>query len=615
MNETIGSKLNRASASRVSRRRFLRVAGATAGGVAVGLPRLASAQEANPAAGAATGGLVSTSLPSSWDREADVVVVGTGAAAFSAAVTAAQAGAEVVILEKAARPGGTTLISGNGYWIPNNSKMVAKGLTDPRADALRLMARLSYPQLYDPESPTLGLPQPTHDLQSTYYDTAAPMIDTYEEWGALYSMIQPGFGYSGQPTDIGDPEYHAELPENKAPNGRLIMADASRGEFGSIPQQMQKWTDARGVPVLTEHRVVGAFLNRAGQVVGVQAESGGALVAIRARKAVVFGSGGFTQDPIKSLNYLRGPIFAGCGVPTNTGDFVDIGLALGARLGNMNQAWWLQCPLELALQSPALPGADVWYPFGDSMVMVNKYGHRVTSEKRSYNERGQIHHYYDPARTEYPNLVLFMIYDDAVAQDPTEFAFRYPVPPPGESSDLVISGNTWQELATNIAARLDAVRGQGSISARVGPEVRLAEDFVDNLGATVQRFNGFAETGVDADFGRGSTPIQVAWGSGTARFGKLKNATMAPFRSEGPYHCILLGGMTLDTKGGPVIDTGSRVLHASGQPIAGLYGAGNCVASPTGQAYWSGGATIGPALAFGHIAGRNAAAEAVKPVD
>ncbi|MGH2615000.1 MAG: FAD-binding protein, partial [Thermomicrobiales bacterium] len=135
------------------------------------------------------------------------------------------------------------------------------------------------------------------------------------------------------------------------------------------------------------------------------------------------------------------------------------------------------------------------------------------------------------------------------------------------------------------------------------------------LGATIQRFNGFAETGVDEDFGRGSTPIQVAWGGGTERFDQLPNPTMAPFRSEGPYHCIMLGGMTLDTKGGPVTDTGARVLHAGGQPIPGLYGAGNCVASPAGQAYWSGGGTIGPAITYGYIAGQNAAAEFDKAVD
>ncbi|MGH2618080.1 MAG: FAD-dependent oxidoreductase, partial [Thermomicrobiales bacterium] len=416
---------------RASRRTFLRAAGAAAGGVAVGAPLRTLAQDATPAAGASAGPLVSTILPSSWDRETDVVVVGSGGAAFAAAVAARQAGADVVMLERAARPGGTTLISGNEYWIPNNSLMLAAGKTDPREDALKYMARLSYPQLYDPESPTLGLFQPNYDLIATFYDTGSVAVDAFEEWGALYSRIQASFGYSEDP--IADPDYNADLPEDKAPYGRGLQPDPDRGGAASVPEQMQVWTDAQGVPLLNEHRVAGVFQNREGQVVGVQVENDGTQLAIRARKAVVFGTGGFTQDAVKSLNYLRGPIFAGCGVPTCTGDFVDIGLALGAQFGNMNQAWWLQAPLELALQSPSLPGSDVWMPYGDSMVIVNKYGDRVTSEKMPYNERSQAHFYWDAPRREYRNLVMFMIYDEAVAQDPTEFGFRYPVPLPGDA--------------------------------------------------------------------------------------------------------------------------------------------------------------------------------------
>jgi succinate dehydrogenase/fumarate reductase flavoprotein subunit len=601
--------------TRVSRRRFLHAAGgAAAGGLAVGMPLLAAAQDASPVPGLAAGGLVTSNLPRTWDREADVVVVGTGAAAFAAAVTARQAGADVLILERAANPGGTTLISGSEYWIPNNSKMRAAGKTDPRPDALKYMARLSYPQLYDPESPTLGIPQSNYDLIATFYDTGSVAVDAFEEWGALYSRVQPSMGYSEQP-DFADPDYHADLPEDKAPYGRGINPDPDKGGSGAVPVQMQAWTDKNNVPILLEHRVVGVFQNRDGAVVGVRVENKGAQLAIRAKKAVFFGSGGFTQDPIKALNYLRGPVFAACAVPTCTGDFVDIGLALGAQLGNMNQAWWLQCPLEIAVKSASIPGADVWLPFGDSMVIVNKYGDRVTTEKMVYNERGQTHHYWNPALREYSNLVQFMIYDDAVAQDPSTLGFRFPVPAAGKDADYVIKGDTWEELAANIDARLDSIRGQGNVSARVGDNVVLADNFVDRLGATIQRFNGFAETGVDEDFGRGSTPIQVAWGSGTARYGQLKNPTMAPFSGTGPYYCILLGGMTLDTKGGPVIDTGARVMHVSGQPIPGLYGAGNCVASPAGQAYWSGGGTIGPALTYGYIAGQNAVAEPEKSVD
>ncbi len=87
---------------------------------------------------------------------------------------------------------------------------------------------------------------------------------------------------------------------------------------------------------------------------------------------------------------------------------------------------------------------------------------------------------------------------------------------------------------------------------------------------------------------------------------------MAPFADVGPYHCTILGPGALDTKGGPVIDHDARVLDVAGVPIPGLFGAGNCIASPAGQAYWGAGGTIGLALVYGYIAGRSAAGEAAR---
>ncbi|WP_372724133.1 FAD-binding protein, partial [Immundisolibacter sp.] len=88
---------------------------------------------------------------------------------------------------------------------------------------------------------------------------------------------------------------------------------------------------------------------------------------------------------------------------------------------------------------------------------------------------------------------------------------------------------------------------------------------------------------------------------------EFPDATLHPLADTGPYHAIILCAGVLDTKGGPVIDTHSRVLDGYGEPIAGLYGAGNCIAAPAGQAYWSAGATIGAALVFGALAGQHAA--------
>src|ERR1043166_7108462 len=87
---------------------------------------------------------------------------------------------------------------------------------------------------------------------------------------------------------------------------------------------------------------------------------------------------------------------------------------------------------------------------------------------------------------------------------------------------------------------------------------------------------------------------------------------MRPIADTGPYYAVLIGAGTLDTKGGPKINARAEVVDLEEKPIPGLYGAGNCVASPAGQAYWAAGGTIGTGITFGAIAGRSAAAAAIK---
>lgn len=530
-----------------------------------------------------------------WDRVADVVVVGCGAAGASAAATAATAGASVVVLEKAPQSGGTTSASRCQLWIPNNRFIRESGRVDGRDDALRYMARTAYPALYDPHDDTLGLPPDRFGMLEAFYDNAAPVIDGFVEAGAI--DIEP----------VDYPSYFAHLPEDRIGVGRTIQPVLPPDHVpGRDPSGGQTFVDdlmahavSHGAELLLERQVVHVIRNSREEVIGVEVRVGLRTELIGARRGVVFASGGFLHDEGLVLDYLKGPVFGGAASPYATGDFVRIGNEVGARLGNMAHAWWDQVVVEMALRNRATIG-DVYSPFGDSMLMVNRYGRRAVNEKAPYNERGQAHHAWDPHHGEYPNLLLFMIFDEALVQNPHKDMFRWPVPMDHKERYYVIRVDGFEELATELAGRLEAM-------AHHTGGVRLDDDFLPTLFETVERFNGYARAGVDPEFHRGETPIEQAWGL-EPREG-LPSGTMAPLADGGPYYCVILGPGALDTKGGPVTDEQARVLDAAGEPIPGLYGAGNCVASPAATTYWGPGGTIGPAVTFGAIAARHAAAE------
>lgn len=561
--------------------------------------------------------------------DVDVAVVGAGAAGYTAALRAHAAGADVVILEAGAEPGGTTRRSSGGYWIPNNSLMRSRGLSDPEPDALRYMARVGYPSLFDDDHPTYGLDPRDFALLKTLYASGAEAIDWLAD--AEYLRSTEMVGYNGVQGEF--PSYQ-DLPEfDRAPYGRHLgpeyteesaaaaVSDVSRAQGHVAPvagtqgdgkelwRQLDLAARRAGIPILTDHRVQ-QLLTRDddGAVIGLEATTPDGTLRVNVNGGVVLASGGFSQNAALSDELLRGPIFGTAAVPTTVGDTIEMTRGLDVELGNTENAWWAQVPLEPALEQRNMDWL-LFVPFGDSMVIVDREGRRVVNEKDIYDRRGRAH-FIGGAEAGWPNRILMLVYDDAVAQDPLDWQPRWPVPLPDarlsvrasgiDEQALPISGDTFEELQANISARLaelaDATDG-----------FDLSDGFSAQLASTIDRFNGFARNGKDEDFHRGETAVELGF-SGPAREGNDKNPTMAPFRSEGPYHCILVAAGTLDTKGGPRIDGEARILRADGNPIPGLYGAGNCVAEPTGEGYFSGGATLGAALTFGYLAGTSAAA-------
>lgn len=536
-----------------------------------------------------------------WDHETDVLCVGGGAAACSAAIAAHDAGARVMLVEKLPLLGGTTAKSAGVVWIPNNFVLREAGIEDRKEDAMKYMARHAYPLEYDETSPTLGLTPSNYALIEVFYDNAAATIDRLQALGAV-RFREFRLWHVDQPC----PDYADHLPENKTPTGRALESAIGWGPGGgaSLAGQLEAWLRAKDVPILTNTRVTRLIL-RDGRVIGVEALNKGESLRIRTRRGVVFGTGGYAQNT-ELVQRHQIALYGACASPGATGDFIGIAEAAGAKMGALGTAWRSPVLLEEALQNRVLGIGAFWMP-GDSMILVNKYGQRCVNEKRPYNVRTQAHFHYDATREEYPNHLMFMLFDQRTLD---AFGGNIPLPPWQSEHPHLLRGENWDALSAALSAKLE------SLQASTGG-VRLSETFAANARATVERFNEHAVRGSDPDFGRGDQLYDRRWHlmvsgrrEGTTQpENRYPNITMHPFSDSGPYYAFILAPGALDTSGGPQINERAQVLASDDAPIPGLYGAGNCIASPSRAAYFGAGGTLGPAITFGAIAGRNAAAE------
>jgi len=565
-------------------------------------------------AGAATAALGAVKLSPStaeaaenWDRETDILVVGSGIGATSAAVVAHDNGDQVIMLEKAPFVGGTSAKSAGVLWIPNNYVLKERGIEDSKSDCLQYMARYSYPQRFDPSSPTLGLRPDKYALLEAFYDNASDAADLMRENGALNLTEWRMFALDHPATDYLD-----HVPENKVSAGRAIgvlKSDGTVGVGSHMMAQMGAAVKKRNIPVLTGHQATDLVRDESGRVVGLKVAQGKKMISVGARKAVIFASGGYAHNRDFVADNQRARMYGSCAMPMATGDFIKIAGAAGARMGNMSGAWRTQVLLDEAIKSSVL-ALGVFLPPGDSAFQVNKYGRRAVNESGNYNDRAEVHGVFDTSKAEYPNQLMFMIYDQRTAE---AFAGMYPLPETPKGAPHVISGDTVEDLTTNLAQRLQEIAPHtGGLS--------LDPAFAANLEATRQRFNGFARSGKDEDFQRGDAKYDVEWK--LAWGGMRKDSTwpsnegpsvnMYPLQDSGPYYAIMLGAGALDTNGGPAIDARARVLDTYGQPIPGLYGVGNCIASPSREAYWGAGCPLALSLTYGYIAASDAHGDARK---
>ncbi|MGV6871930.1 FAD-dependent oxidoreductase [Pseudochelatococcus sp. B33] len=550
------------------------------------------------------------------DTVYDMIVVGSGAGGLTAAVTAAQGGLKVLVVEKAPIFGGTTAYSGGVAWIPCNHHMAMLGFSDTREAAADYLKAV------------LGN---FHDerLIGSYLEAAPRMLKHLEETTAVRFA----------PTAL--PDYESDLPG--ATKGRAVVAlefDGARlgphlhhlrrplqvmtalfgmqiagaevtplrkafrsraGFVHTVKMVLRHGSEllrhGRGTRLVAGNALAGRLLRsaldagvtlwrdtpalrllRAGDAVtGLVVRRGGAETELHSRYGVVLASGGFgANETLRQAHFLLAEAHRSLQPAEAQGDGIRMGVEVGAVQAGNNASNGILSPVSV-LRHP--DGSETLLPH----VVIDRYmpgSLAVTPEgQRFVNEAGSYQKFVQAMQAQKLSKV-FLISD-------RRFLRRYglgmvrPFPyPVGKwiRNGYLFEGRTLAELAERIGV----------------PAAVLAQ--------TVQRFNSFAAKGEDPDFHRGADAHSRFRGDPENQ----PNPSLAPLLKP-PFYAIALHPGDLSTVTGLRTDEKARVLSATGAPIPNLYAAGLDMNAITYGIYPGGGASIGPAMTFGYLAGKTIA--------
>ncbi|MBW2941365.1 FAD-dependent oxidoreductase [Zhongshania aquimaris] len=530
----------------IERRKFIK---GVAGGALLATAQVASSARADD-----------KPVASDWDREVDVVVIGSGTG-LCAALVCAKAGNDVIVLEKNSGPGGNTLVSGGVLWIPNNHVMAKNGLADSRNQAMAYLRKLAQGQSDE-------------TLMEAFLDNGPEAVQFIEfntdiTWRATQI---PGIDR------VSDyhPEWHGSVPYGRSiePETDIIGHMAGGYLVSSLLVSAQK----AGVELLTEapatELVTRTFADGSKKVIGVIAEYQGQLLRIRVRNGVLIASGGFERNSTMKTHFLRGPSPYTLGTETNTGDGIRMGMAIGADLRNMNELWGITVYKgDAEINGAKRGGISLMAQFDRStpgMICVNRYGERFCNESADYDSTWRSYHTWENwGDLRYRNLPAFHIFDHTSRER------------------FGIFGRSKDQSLPDWIAKADTLSG---LAKKLGIDEA-------GLNATVARFNMGAREGRDPDFHRGESAWDVH-GTGDS------SLVLAPLE-QGPFYGAEVSPADLGTCGGLRVNSQAQVIDVFERPIEGLYCAGNAsgVGSP-GASYGGGGGTIGPAMTFSYIAGK-----------
>lgn len=563
-----------------------------------------------------------TANKKSFDKEVDVLVIGSGAGALTAAIAASIEGCkDVLVVEKSDKYGGTSAMSGGGIWIPNSHYARAQGVKDSADEALRYMkavignevseerlrcyvekapemleymakhSRLQYETVpysdYYPEKPggkeghRTHQPTPMHakHLQQHFNALREPpsqvlvagkLTMTMKEGRAFLTQAK-GWMFTAVMMAL---RYYLDIP------GRLQGKRSRRLTMGNALIGQLRWSMMeRGVDLWLKSPMID-LIEENGEVLGAIVSHEGKQVRIRARKGVVIGAGGFEHNQQMRETYLPKPTSAewsGSQI-NNTGDGILAAMKVGAATDLMQHAWWAPAVKIPAWDRPYIIFAERSLP---GLVIVNKAGKRFSNEAAPYLESGLS--FYQANTEKEPTFPSFVVFDATFRK---KFPFG-PIPPGYSTPDSRISKRVWE-----VMVKADTIE---ELAKKIGVDAK-------NLAETVAKNNQYAVSGKDPEFHRGESYYDRYYGDAKTS----PNPCIAPI-AQAPFYALPIHPGDIGTKGGALTDVHGRVVDKNGEVIPGLYAIGNSAASVMGSKYPGAGATLGPAMTFGYLAAKHMA--------
>ena len=507
----------------LSRRRFLTGSAALAGVASLGALGACSEPVEDSAGG--TDNL-------EWDEETDVVVIGFGGAGSTAAIGAANAGANVILLEKAPEKdaGGNTSVCGGGGLFPSTGTK--------KEEAFRFL-RYQMPELIIDDDEIWGFIEEMY-TQNEWLQAHGAQVD---------STVNPNGGGA----------MYAHIPDSGGLDGTTRIGGNGAGMFKFLKEATE---DCKEIDIRYETPGKRLIFNQdTKEVLGVVAVSNGVEIKIKANRGVVMACGGFENDPwmLNTFYPPEVPIYP-TGTPYNTGDGIRMITEIGAKLRGFSSIEWGNHNCKAASEEI---GVHVGFTFmGTSpwanAIMVNDQGKRFVNETqpvvpsvpmilRPLHEKSQIPELaFDMATLRYTNLPMYYIFGETKIHNGPLFN--------GASKE---ASNHWAHIKDWYTWSDDnqAEISRGWIKKADTLEALAGLLNVDPLGlvASVATYDADCASENDTTFGR--------------------TAELTPI-GDGPFYGCELGLGIINTQGGPARDAAHHVLDWNNNIIPRLYSAG-----------------------------------------